>query len=67
MKKTLIFKVISEIYPLKDLYMNVYSCQKVENVNVIKVSIHNSLNVEQLKYPSTGDWINKIWYSHPMK
>lgn len=67
MTKPPIFKVISEIYPLKDLYMNVYSCQKVENFNIIKVSIHNSPNVEQLKYPATGDWINKIWYSHTMK
>lgn len=55
MTKPPIFKVISEIYPLKDLYMNVYSCQKVENFNIINVSIHNSPNVEELKYPSTGD------------
>lgn len=55
MTKPPIFKVISKIYPLKDLYMNVYSCQKVENFNIIKVSIHNSPNVEELKYPSTGD------------
>lgn len=36
-----------------NLYTNIYSC-----------IIQNSQKVKQLKYQSTEEWINKMWYTH---
>ena len=35
--------------------------------NVHNTVIHNSPKPEQPKYPSTGEWIDKIWYIYTME
>ena len=44
---------------------NIWSCKNVYmNVNSI---IHNTQKVWTPKYPSTDEWINKMWFSHTME
>ena len=33
----------------------------------IALSIHDSQKWKQNKYPSTGEWINKMWYVYKMR
>ena len=40
----------------KNLYTNVYTSM-----------LHNSLKVDQPKCASTGEWINKMWYTYTIK
>ena len=40
----------------KNLYMNVH-----------RMIIHNSQKVEISQCPLSDEWINRMWYIHPMK
>ena len=48
-----IHKRIENRYSNKNLYINVHSS-----------IIHNSPKVQTIQYPSTNEWINKMWYTH---
>ena len=43
------------------------SSQKYTHKNIDSSFIHNSPKVETAPRPSTGEWMNQLWYSHTME